>query len=816
MEVEKRSSKGGFLQLFDWNVKSRKKLFSNKPDLPESSKQGKENLDNLATSRFQQMNLHESMHGPSLIGTDWASSMSNDEGCSTKAPGVVARLMGLDCLPTLDNSDPGFTPFIDSHSFRHSFNPRMTTEFEPEGNLVNFGMRNKLDGFTRNPVEDRLQKLQNRPIERFQTEVLPPKSAKSVPISHHRMLSPIKSPGFILSRNAAHIMETASKMMEQSPQSTLRSTYGQSQRSPSFRSSSIPIRIHDLKEKMEAAQRANKLHTAVNSSKSQRKNRSEIVVLKQSVPGSLKNKNKSIPPSTPLKTDKLEGPTPTPTPTPTSRNSRISMKQKEDLKKKQRNNNNNNNTPKKLHNRPTANQVLTQNNQKQNCSSTTSQKDRLHLKPKVPYQNDRKPTSTKKPLETSKKSETRKEKGTSGISGKKKATDNNVQIKGKERSVKCNISIDDSSNWDSVDMKSGMDVVSFTFNSPIKKPESDPCGQPRVKKRGLTLKFDDEHEPDVGTSKISSFGTPSMIDSDALSVLLEQKLKELSSLVETSQFDLVNEKSSTSPNSDRNEKKLLHNNMQKDKGVIQDTPELQEFEATECNSENSGTTTLTSNCITSNSTTTLSSNGKEYSSESESKIPFRNKSYTSARNTELSYEEIELQDSATSSLPNTIFHFTSMTKWSPQWEPEYIKKILTHADLSLQKGINVNLYSHLETHFKNTDPYSKTQRKAIFDCVYTCTESRRERAFHGSFQGWAKWSKMLKRKDLLADEIWREICGWMNMEEMEVDEVVEMDMSGGDGKWLDFEVEGLEEGVAVQNDILSDLIDEIVGELLPL
>lgn len=37
MEVEKRSSKGGFLQLFDWNAKSRKKLFSNKPDLPGNS-----------------------------------------------------------------------------------------------------------------------------------------------------------------------------------------------------------------------------------------------------------------------------------------------------------------------------------------------------------------------------------------------------------------------------------------------------------------------------------------------------------------------------------------------------------------------------------------------------------------------------------------------------------------------------------------------------------------------------------------------------------------------------------------------------------
>ena len=39
MRVEKQGSKnggyvGGFFQLFDWNAKSRKKLFSNKSDLP--------------------------------------------------------------------------------------------------------------------------------------------------------------------------------------------------------------------------------------------------------------------------------------------------------------------------------------------------------------------------------------------------------------------------------------------------------------------------------------------------------------------------------------------------------------------------------------------------------------------------------------------------------------------------------------------------------------------------------------------------------------------------------------------------------------
>lgn len=180
-------------------------------------------------------------------------------------------------------------------------------------------------------------------------------------------------------------------------------------------------------------------------------------------------------------------------------------------------------------------------------------------------------------------------------------------------------------------------------------------------------------------------------------------------------------------------------------------------------------------------------------------------------------EEIELQDSATS-LPNsnTIFQFTSMTKWSSQWELEYIKKVLTHAELLLdQKGINVNLYDHLETHNnKNMDPYLKVQRKAIFDCVSLCVDGRRERAFNGSYEEWAKWSLQVKKKELLADEIWKEICGWTNMEEMEVDEVVEKDMSSGEGKWLDFEIEALEEGMLLENHLLTALIDEIIVDFL--
>lgn len=34
MDIEQRETKGGFFKLFDWNAKSRKKLFSNNYELP--------------------------------------------------------------------------------------------------------------------------------------------------------------------------------------------------------------------------------------------------------------------------------------------------------------------------------------------------------------------------------------------------------------------------------------------------------------------------------------------------------------------------------------------------------------------------------------------------------------------------------------------------------------------------------------------------------------------------------------------------------------------------------------------------------------
>ncbi|XP_076950823.1 uncharacterized protein LOC143623915 [Bidens hawaiensis] len=719
--------------------------------------------------------------------------------------------MGLDSLPTLDPYDPGFSPFIDSYSFRHQY--------------MEFSMRNKLDGLSRNPVEDRLERLQNRPIDRFQSEVLPPKSAKSVPITHHKMLSPIKSPGFILSRNAAYIMEAASKIIDPSPEST------HNGRLPSFKSSSIPLRIRDLKERMEAEQKTFRIQetsqqlkacTPGRSSKSQPREKrtcpSEVVLLEPKI--------KSVSPSTPVKMNiqKLEG--------PTSRN-RSTMKQKEgsvikcgQLDKKQRV------TPKGIPNRSITGKthdVLTQNNQKQN---SVSHKDRTNLKPRVPYQHYRKTSSTngssnevktsKKTVDNSAVGPRRKEflSATKSFSGKKRPTDGNIMfdgtstnsllIKEKERSVKCNITIDRSSNWESVDRKNGIDVVSFTFTSPIKKPvsEAEMAGQSGVKSQGVRLKFDDQ--VDMGNTEVPSFGAR-VIDSDALSVLLEQKLKELSSLVETSEcikggFNTHKDKNVISHDSDVSVDELLAKAKSEWQGI-----ELAECDSNSenygsgikhpCTSPSVGPTLTDDSCITSNSTTTLTSN--------------ENKQHLFARNMELLVEEIELQDSATS-LPTTIFEFTSMSKWSTQHELDYIIQIVNHAEFVLNdsiKVINDNLFNQLENQNKKMDPFSKPQRKALFDCVSVCLEGRRERALSGSYEEWSKWSMLVNTKALLAGEIHKAIRGLMSMEELMVDEVVAKDMSSGYGKWLDFEGEALEVGVVIGTHILDVLFDEIVVDV---
>ncbi|KAL5232318.1 hypothetical protein ABZP36_031094 [Zizania latifolia] len=180
---------GGLFNLFDWKRKSRKKLFSN---LPGSC----------------------------------ASSVTDEEGREIKAPGVVARLMGLDAMPSTGVPETYCTPFQDTRSFRDSHNLKRSSEYS--GNDQFSYVPRRIDGYMRKPMDLRAQKMPSSPIERFQLEALPPSSA----------------------RNAAQIMEAAAMVLEPRPQVNSR------EKICSYSPARIPLRVSKAREHIPSSQRA--------------------------------------------------------------------------------------------------------------------------------------------------------------------------------------------------------------------------------------------------------------------------------------------------------------------------------------------------------------------------------------------------------------------------------------------------------------------------------------------------------------------------------------------------------------------------------
>ncbi|CAN6467839.1 unnamed protein product [Victoria cruziana] len=217
MGGEKKENKGagpgGFFQLFDRNGKSKwKKLFSNKSSAVEAE-QAKLDEEKLQTTDFHMMDDEKRSE------CSYPSSLSvDDEGVGVKAPSVVARLMGLESLPCVDVPETNSTLF---HENRLVNGPKKCLEFASQfQNLPYVRQPANLEILPCKIVVPRPQKLQKmsfhdkRPIERFQTEPLPGKPVKSYSDIQHRLLSPIKSSGFVSAKSAAHLMETAAKILE--------------------------------------------------------------------------------------------------------------------------------------------------------------------------------------------------------------------------------------------------------------------------------------------------------------------------------------------------------------------------------------------------------------------------------------------------------------------------------------------------------------------------------------------------------------------------------------------------------------------------
>ena len=497
--------------------------------------------------------------------------------------------MGLDSLPPSGFSDPYSTPFFDTRSLQDS-------QFLYSGKLVE-----KVEGSSSNFMESKPQKVITRPIEKFQREVLPPKSARSIPVTHHKLLSPIKNPGFVPSNNPAYIMEAAARILEPGSSQAkakahlasstvslrvkdLRDKVDSSQKGPLIATSSVAFRTRELKEKREISQRTSKVSSeptqrsaelnAVKCLKGQSLNKSWNGTAETSVKSpthaeedsSLNNKGKSVSLAIQAKVNvqRREG--------LSSTGGRNLMGQKEHLDMKS-NQPPKANAQKNLHRKSSgqnSSNVLRQNNLKQNHSIDNNDKS-APSKPLVSNSQGRKVTtgdssygrhrsssgkSIAKSKVGSKKSNVEVTDSeneilytrTNNFPRKKRSTDkdwndrvvDNLFIDKTQKPAKSNLASNKQYGGTEEVKKKDMDVVSFTFTTPLTRSSNPGSVTPRQGGKNTNDLSLDQRIKRVllDTDNTRSPIGYNVIGGDALGILLEQKLRELTSGVETSSNDV--------------------------------------------------------------------------------------------------------------------------------------------------------------------------------------------------------------------------------------------------------------------------------------
>ncbi|GMI85033.1 TON1 Recruiting Motif 8 [Hibiscus trionum] len=901
MEVEKKHSRGGFFHLFDWNGKSRKKLFLNNAEISGESKRGKPVESPLKS-------LPYSMDGDDYNGTSSntrsadfssASSVTSDEGCGSRAPGVVARLMGLDSLPTPNVSELSSTTYSGSCSLRVSHYERSIPNLWNEHQPMDYtDISNKLDRSSSNPIEPRFHKVQNRPIERFQTEILPPKSAKPIPITHHKLLSPVKRPGFIPTKNAAYIMEAAAKIIDVSPPTT------SEHKVPSLGSSSVPLKIRDLKEKIEAA------HKLSRPQRSDQPSQSVAKSLKEQHKGKSHNKSDSTPAfGTTRNSEKGSS--------NSSRNKgklvSLAEQARVNVRRKEGSFSSGNESPanpkegndakgkhfsrrqadmrKNVENGTSANRtnnVLRHNNQKQNCisnrdystskTSTLDQQGRkarsvngtvgLNRTNKVTVNSESQSRNmsssatgpSKEPPMSRRKSLSRnKQPANEGLQSGKVVSENSP-MNGGERSIKCNVTTTDGdSNQDAEKMKTSMDVVSFTFTSPIKRSLPDVPSRNQVEEMSCSFDGDPSGDSDLLFSKSSGFSSLglSMIGGDAQSFILGKKLHELTYRVESSNCNIILEETPCSPAYSRKtsvlpsgtltttsmghlerlpvdlEKDISHSSANFNCSSI-NNPELDwrrkwqlSEEIEDQNASNSSSETgidldlqhpspistlellVTSECFADSRDDTTGMMCLARNAEVLSSSPRNESSQTVGETDE------KLQTTTSNS---TDF------KESTNSELDFVKMVLQDSELKFieyalgqtDNIMTLNAFDQLGTGTEgHGEDHDKLELQLLLDCVSESLELRYGQVFVGSCKGWEKWGELIQNKGWLAEELYKEILGWRNMGNLlEVDDLVGKNMNTKHERWLDFNMEAFEEGLEVEKTILTCLVDELVFDLL--
>lgn len=888
MGPEKGGAKSrGFLQLFDWNRKSRKKLFSVSP---ESAKQEERTDDSVPGSKLGLLDEDETIGISSMKGSSdysCASSVTEEEGSGIRALGIVAKLMGLNSMPASGFSEPFSTPHHRNIPLIDKQNHKSGPEFYINDQFNSSRVRTEAN--TRKPVEFRTQKMPSSPIERFQTETLPPRSAKAVSLTHHKLLSPIKTPGFVPPRNAAHIMEAAANIFEPmlpvNSRTKASSPYG-------------PLKIREAKNRISGSQRTSNVielaRRSVESSdvrylKGQSLNRSwngseyssltykpsSDVSDTRSLDGKDKGKSVSLAIQAKVNVQMREGLH------INHRNaSLVVLKDAEGKSSQPFKMQQSNQKIKQQKNTILSggSSALRQNNQKQNClsgkskltpkQSVSNQQGRKIIYRDSPYgmKNTTKIVGASRVVNSEDISEAcstecegflskeypQKKRLIDGDSiSQRNSSLDNIQVVHHHKHVYPNVLIDEPLRRSEEKKDNGSDVVSFTFTSPLVKsipmfPSSilveENCDKSNI------YKFDSQVRKNSFTAKKLSPQAHNQSTGDTLSILLGQKLRELTSGNEASYYSFQSTSSSSCPV----QVEKLFNIDSMSTSTIDHKKQLQ---PKSCRIQHpltfsSGTSTTDGHMIgldhkpqgleaECNSITDarnepnllqpspLSILDISFSSEScnssagcteGSKISFNSsqaQNIISSRiqNKISSFEmELDLSDSASSSSGATSFsserqlHANSLNKQDLDYVREILKgRRASAADLIL---CPLNLLFNKFEKKRGRDKMAK--RKFILDCVSECLDNRCNRFFRSGYRSWAIGEATMPKD--MSDEIYVEILRWKGFSDCMVDELIDIDMSSHRGRWIDFGIETFELGEELEKEIISSFINEVVTD----
>ncbi|KAF0912316.1 hypothetical protein E2562_013996 [Oryza meyeriana var. granulata] len=887
MDVEKPTSKGhGFFSLFDWGKKSKKRLVSGSgSDSPAS--RVSENLrgsDGGTSSTRPNSFLEDALSLKESSEHSCSSSVIDDEALARRGPTVVARLMGLDSMPVASSSGSYTMPLTVQEPLQNSnIHDELIGRSYVGSPLKMPGSPHKMPGSP--------HKMPGSPIDRFRMEALPPRLAKrTLSVTQYKSY-PVKNPNHISSRNAADIMKAASRIIgpgvEDISSYRVRDVgYPNAVRAYSQREIAIvqqrPPRMNEALKKRDGLTSYRlpggkpldgSLKCSGNTSTSGVSQSNGGALVGPKVMAS----SRSSPDSRATNFQGREGINKTSRKLATQRDPEQRMVERNGIN--QCKNSNQVGTT-------SSSNVLVQNNRKQNAMV----KHKVNSKPPTPNQQ----RSNTRPINA-----TMRKVGTAGTLSENNTQGNrNVELRStghanrrhnstaktipkprrlsdgrthsekshpidkdiadrSQRRVRHNIVIDEQSPFPMNKKKISTDIVSFTFTSPVDKALSGyHLPNHLVEKQFIKNLSSVSNSSETSNAKFDS------IDGDYLGLLLEQKLRELtsgvrspyckptkgvrvyapSSVLEDSQsacetssiastdYDRESMQSYKDGKANLTQTDLASKNGQSSQSVKYDNDAMDKMEIERLH------LSPLSTWDASVSTETCSST-ESWRSANGTKIFISTEGATTSDSVHFGkFLEVdafsEYSDTASSITVTTTdippSESSSSCRMDCRQEIDFIREILNASPLNghvcscFERFVNSDildpqLLEDLNGDIRLTAGVAEGKalrmgRRLLFDGVNEILSVRCAYYFNAGYGSWFLGMAVLQK--LTAEEIYAEMTDLKVAEEWMVDELVYKEMSSPLGSWVDFKMESYEAGIDITTELLGSLIDEMVADLL--